>query len=130
MRRVLWSSYQTDEATNSTAADNARQVNGFGMPSVTDSESAKVNLLNGRYEYGSTDLTVGNQGIPYQLPFVRSYNSSLRLNFQEPGFGWSHNWLMRASENSDGYVALGDQHISAAAAAIASMFVYSGCSTQ
>jgi len=75
--------YQDNPTTNSAASDNARQVNGFGMPAITAYESARVNMLNGRYEYSSTDLTVGNQGAPYELAFTRSYNSALRLSLSK-----------------------------------------------
>jgi RHS repeat-associated protein len=114
---------QDDTATNSAASDNARQANGFGMPSVTASESARVNMLNGRYEYSCTDMTVGNQGAPYELSFTRSYNSALRLTHQGLGFGWCHNWQMKASENSDGYMGLGEHSVIAGAPAIAALFV-------
>jgi RHS repeat-associated protein len=114
---------QDEAGTNGAAADNARQVNGFGAPSVTAYESARVNMLNGRYEYSSTDMTVGNQGAPYELSFTRSYNSALRLTFQDMGFGWCHNWQMKASENSDGFIALGDQQVLAAVPAIVALFV-------
>ncbi len=115
--------YQTDAQTNSAAEGNARQVNGFGMPAVTATETAQVNMLNGRYEYSSTDLTVGNQGEPYQLSFKRSYNSALALTFQGMGFGWCHNWQINANANSDGFAGLGYQQVRASAAAIASLFV-------
>jgi RHS repeat-associated protein len=121
---------QDDAGTNAAASDNARQVNGFGMPAVTATESARVNMLNGRYEYSSTDLSVGNQGAPYELSFVRSYNSGSRLALATSssadhglGFGWTHNWLMKATVNSDGFICLGDQQVSAAAAAIATLYV-------
>jgi RHS repeat-associated protein len=115
--------YQSDADTNSAASDNARQVNGFGMPAATATENARVNMLNGRYEYSSADITVGNQGNPYELAFLRSYNSDLRLTLQGMGFGWSHNWQIRAFENSDGFIALGDQQAAAAAAAIVATYV-------
>ncbi|MBX9879872.1 MAG: hypothetical protein K2Y22_15550 [Candidatus Obscuribacterales bacterium] len=101
----------------------ARQSNGFGMPAVGANQSARVNMHNGRYEYSSTDLTVGNQGEPYSLSFTRSYNTALRLTFQGMGFGWSHNWQMNAKANSEGFVALGDEQVSGAAAAIVALYV-------
>ena len=121
---------QDDADTNGAAQDNARQVDGFGMPAVTASETSRINMLNGRYEYSSTDLVVGNQGGPYELAFVRSYNSALRLALSTVstgdaglGFGWTHNWLMKVSENSDGFIPLGEQQVSAAAPAIATLYV-------
>jgi hypothetical protein len=56
---------QDETATNSAASDSARQADGFGVPAATATESSKVNYWNGRFEYSSTDLTVGNQGAPY-----------------------------------------------------------------
>ena len=120
---VVSGGYQDQPTTNAAAQDNARQSNGFGMPAVGANQSARVNMLNGRYEYSSTDLTVGNQGEPYSLSFTRSYNTALRLTFQGMGFGWSHNWQMNAKANSDGFIALGDEQVSGAAAAIVALYV-------
>lgn len=117
------SNYQDEAETNAAAADNGRQVNGFGLPAATARESAQVNMNTGRYEYSSTDLSIGNQGAPFELSFERSYNSALRLSFFGLGFGWAHNWLMGAFANSDGFIAFGDQQVSGAAPAIAALFV-------
>ncbi len=68
------SNYQDEAETNAAASDNGRQVNGFGIPAATARESAQVNMNTGRYEYSSTDLTIGNQGAPFELSFARSYN--------------------------------------------------------
>ncbi|MBX9770283.1 MAG: hypothetical protein K2X29_02875, partial [Candidatus Obscuribacterales bacterium] len=114
--------YQDPSSTNAASASNARQVDAFGLPAITTNESWRVNLTNGRFEYSSQDLTVGNQGAPYELVFARSYNSSLRLTLQGLGFGWCHNWQIRASKNSDGFVAFGSEQVTGAAAALACLY--------
>lgn len=118
---VVAGGYQDPATFNAASKDNARQANGFGMPGV--GASASVNMLNGRYEYSVTDLTVGNQGMPYELAFTRSYNTALRLTFEGMGYGWSHNWMMNAKKNSEGFIAMGDQQVSGAAAAITALYV-------
>lgn len=113
---------QTTPQTNAAANTNATQVNAFGLPANT-SKAAQVNVWNGRYEFSATDLTVGNQGHPYELAFIRSYNSALRLTQQNLGFGWCHNWQMTAASNSDGFMMFGYQRPMAAVPAIVVLYV-------
>lgn len=115
--------YQNDASTNAASADNARQANSFGMPLSDARATSGINLTNGRYEYSSQDISVGNQGAPYELQFQRYYNSALRLTLQDMGFGWSHNWQIKATVNSEGFLPFGEQQVRAATAAIAALFV-------
>ena len=69
-----------------------------------------VNTANGNYAYQHTDIAIPTRGLP--LDFARAYNS-LSPQAGPLGYGWTHNWNLRLTENTtDGSVTItfGDGH--------------------
>jgi RHS repeat-associated protein len=93
--------------------------------------SEPVDGITGAYIYRHGDLKTGSGNFPYALPFLRTYLSSsgsfLTTTSADTGFGngWSHNYSINASVQSDPYVAMGGVNSPAVSAAtsIAALYV-------
>lgn len=94
-----------------------------GNRGATQTSSEPINLVTGDYLNTVTDLTVGSRGMPYGLAFQRYYDSGTRLRKGPMGFGWTHNFAVSASVESDGFAGLGVNSPISGAAAIAATFV-------
>jgi len=115
---------QSDSDTDDNCSSSSPDVNGAGVTGTPNNVTAEpIDLFKGRYLYSNVDISVGNQGEPYELSFVRTYNSGNGINNSGLGLGWSHNWQISVSVNTDGFIGLGYESVTAAAAAIAEMFV-------
>lgn len=115
--------HQEPGGVNSVASTNQLGPNGLGQPAYPAYQSAEpVDMLTGSYLHTGTDISVGNQSEPYQLSFVRTYNSANRFVKQGLGFGWNHNHQISAKTGSDGYIGLGEEQVIAACGAIAVLF--------
>jgi YD repeat-containing protein len=77
----------------------------------------------GTYHYDSTDLTIGNGGLPFGLSFGRQYSSQRRLEDGPLGLGWTHNFDITAKVRSDSFQVLGEDSPIDAAAHIAALVV-------
>jgi RHS repeat-associated protein len=81
-----------------------------------------IDMFTGNYTYARQDISVGSQPFPYGLDFTRNYNSRNRYVNGPLGLGWTHNYNITATVNSDGYLALGQQSALPAVAVIAAMY--------
>lgn len=114
----------SDSECNSGCSGNSVSVNGNGNSSFSLYASFDpIDLFTGRYINESTDISVGSQSDPYQLSFVRTYNSGNFINNGPLGYGWNHNYQISAQQNSDGFIGFGYESVVAAAAVIAEMYV-------
>jgi RHS repeat-associated protein len=89
-----------------------------------------VNMLDGSFTVDSVDLSVG-QSEPRGFSFSRHYDTNRRFsNDVNMGFGWTHNYCMKAAELSDPAAALGKTTPQAMAAFLVAMraasTIYSG----
>lgn len=68
-----------------------------------------VDMATGDFVYKAEDMTTGIEGAPRGLNFCRYYSSAaIRENDQKLGFGWSHNYHMRALDRAALEEALGE----------------------
>jgi hypothetical protein len=51
-------------------------------------------------------MTTGGCSFPYALPFTRTYTSAANTNDIGLGNGWSHNFSLFATHDSDPYAGL------------------------
>ena len=89
-----------------------------------------VNMLDGSFMYDSADLSTG-QAEPRGFTFSRHYDSNRRhQNAANMANGWTHNYIIQATERSDAAAALGKgtpQAMAAYATAMRAAYeVYSG----
>ena len=82
-----------------------------------------IDLVTGDFLFASTDLTVGSAPYPLGLGFTKTYNSGRRFQDGPLGLGWTHSFDVRATEGSDGFVALGEGAPRNAVAALAEVVV-------
>ncbi|MBU6454737.1 MAG: hypothetical protein KGS72_23420 [Cyanobacteria bacterium REEB67] len=123
LKGALSGSVSVDQV-NTGGLVNSSDVNGNGRPLGAVIVSAEpIDLFKGRYNFDSIDLSVGNQGEPYQLSLKRSYNSGGAQYSSGLGLGWHHNFQMGVQPSSDGFIAFGFDTPVAAAAVIAQMYV-------
>ncbi|MHC4499518.1 MAG: RHS repeat domain-containing protein, partial [Planctomycetota bacterium] len=80
---------------------------------------------DGAYRTGSTDLTIGNGGLPFGLSFGRQYNSQRRLEDGPLGLGWTHNFDITAKVRSDSFQVLGEDSPIDAAAHMVTLYITS-----
>jgi RHS repeat-associated protein len=114
----------SDTGCNDGSSANSPAVNGTGTPFFAlEISNEPIDLFMGRYLYSNTDITIGNQGDPYSISLVRSYNSGNYVNDNGLGYGWNHNHQIAVRVSSDGFIGFGNQSVSAAAAAIAEIYV-------
>ena len=67
-----------------------------------------VNVASGAFEHSEIDLSLGSGEAPMGLSFKRDYSSSRsRHDVAALGFGWTHNWDIRLTENTHAAAALG-----------------------
>ncbi|GIW91484.1 MAG: hypothetical protein KatS3mg109_1916 [Pirellulaceae bacterium] len=88
----------------------AQMGHGGSISRVQAFEADPVNTANGNYTYSYTDLSIPTRGLP--LTFARAYNS-LDPQPGPLGYGWTHTWNLRLTENaSDSSVVItfGDGH--------------------
>lgn len=83
-----------------------------------------VKVQSGAFTYQQTDMTLGSMQPPYQLQFRSEYDSRNRFKNGPLGLGWNHNWMISASERSDGFKGLGSRSPIEAAASIVEMMVH------
>jgi hypothetical protein len=88
--------------TSSPAPGNA-PVN---SSAISVSGADPINLVTGDFTYNHTDLTVGTAAFPYGLGFTRTYDSSTRYLQSPVGWGWTHNFLITAQQQSDGFAGM------------------------
>ena len=79
----------------------------------------------GSYLYRHDDLTVGPQGFPLGLTMTRSYDSGAQDTTGPLGAGWTHDYAITATADSDGFSGLGQSCAACAASAIAALYVSS-----
>ena len=82
-----------------------------------------IDMVTGDYLYAKTDMSVGSAPFPFGFGFERRYNSGASLEDGAFGFGWSHNFDITATVDSDGFQGLGDGSPIDAAAAIVEQYV-------
>jgi RHS repeat-associated protein len=117
------------------ASTDAQMQPGSGNPSIPAAALAKapapadpviaepVDAITGAYIYQHADMTTGGGSFPYALPFTRTYTSAANTNDIGLGNGWSHNFSLSATRNSDPYAGLGESASINSAAAIAAIYV-------
>lgn len=82
-----------------------------------------INLVTGDYLNSATDLSVGSQAMPYGLAFQRYYDSGTRSRKGSMGQGWTHNFAITASTDSDAFSGMAANSPISGAVAIAATFV-------
>ena len=102
----------------------------LSLPTIFDPGSAllshtfgadPVNMLDGSFTVDSVDLSVG-QPEPRGFAFSRHYDTNRRFyNDANIGYGWTHNYSMKAAELSDPAAALGKTTPQAMAAFLVAM---------
>jgi RHS repeat-associated protein len=99
------------------------QGNAGGIVGATQTTSEPINLVTGDYLNSPTDLTAGSQEMPYGLAFQRYYDSGTRSRNDTMGFGWTHNFAIDATVDSDGFAGLAANSPISGASAIAATLV-------
>ena len=84
-----------------------------------------ISLQKGSSQYQHDDLDVGAKGFPYGLNFQRIYDSNAQGIAGPLGNGWTHNYAVSASVNSDGFTGMGQGGALNAAGSIAALYVSS-----
>ncbi|MEW6747577.1 MAG: RHS repeat-associated core domain-containing protein [Planctomycetota bacterium] len=82
-----------------------------------------IDLVTGGYLVNRLDLSIGSQPFPLGLALQRAYASGGRLTDGPFGNGWSHNFDIRVSGDSDGFQGLGEDSPIDAASALAELYV-------
>jgi len=59
----------------------------------------------GTYHYASTNLAIGNGGLPFGLSFSRQYSSQRRLEDGPLGLGWTHNFDIDSPIDAAAHIA-------------------------
>ncbi|MGD9681613.1 MAG: RHS repeat-associated core domain-containing protein [Candidatus Obscuribacterales bacterium] len=78
-----------------------------------------VDQHSGTFRYRHTDISIGAGAFPYSLPFTRTFETSRRREFSEVGYGWRHNYMITAHEETNPYAGLGQETAEAAAGTLA-----------
>jgi len=81
-----------------------------------------IDLGSGAYLYDNNDIVIGSAAFPVGLDFHRSYSSSNRKRVGPLGFGWTHDYAITASPNSDGLKGLAQDSPIQGAAAIVEIY--------
>ena len=84
-----------------------------------------ISLQKGSSQYQHDDLDVGAKGFPYGLNFQRIYDSNAQGTAGPLGNGWTHNYAISASVNSDGFTSMGQGAPLNSARSIAALYVSS-----
>jgi hypothetical protein len=84
-----------------------------------------LDLVKGSYQYKHDDLTTGAKGFPYGLSFERSYDSGAQGSAGPLGSGWTHNYAITATVNSDGFTGMGQSSPLSAVRSIVALYVSS-----
>ena len=94
-------------------------TNNPGIPLGRD----PINMLTGAYIYQHSDLAIGTGRKPFGLGFERSYSSGLRLDDGPMGWGWTHNYDVTATVNSNGFKVMGSESVMDAVPAIVQTYI-------
>ena len=78
------------------------------LSSVPQSSFEPINLYSGAYLYDHDDISVGSASFPFGLTLTRSYDSVNRASKTALGWGWRHNFMIKAATDSDSFDAFGD----------------------
>ncbi len=89
---------------------------------ATPKSADPIDLVSGAFLYSHDDLTMGSGALPLGLGFQRYYTSGARLQDGLLGLGWTHNFAISATLDSDGYQGLGEDSPVDAAAVIAATY--------
>lgn len=83
-----------------------------------------VDMATGEFTYAAEDMTTGTEDAPRGLSFSRYYSSNaVANNDQKLGFGWTHNFHLRAQERTAAEDALGQGSPQNAASFLVAMLV-------
>nr|WP_319491029.1 RHS repeat-associated core domain-containing protein [uncultured Desulfobacter sp.] len=116
--------FDADSGETSSTADQ-------GTSSATNDVSDEpIDLVTGDYLYDHSDLTLGNGAQPFAMAFARTYNSASRLTDSGLGLGWTHKYAVRATEDNDGFLGLGERSTIDAVAAMVEIYVTMDLLTQ
>lgn len=97
-------------------------VSGNGMTTVGD----PIDHQKGSYLYKHDDLTIGAGTFPYGLTFERYYDSGAAEQAPGPlGYGWTHNFDITATIDSDGFSGMGQASPLNAVNSIVALYVSS-----
>jgi RHS repeat-associated protein len=97
--------------------------NAGGNLRITPTSNDPINLVTGDYLYSVTDLSVGSQDMPIGLSFQRYYDSGTRFRSGSLGPGWTHNFAIRATPDSDAFAGMAAISPISGAVAIAAAYV-------
>lgn len=125
VKGVYSASDMTDDEMNQEARNNQRDPNSQDNPGEHYVKSEDpIDLFTGSFLYENTDISLGSAGYPYGLEFTRRYNSGLRTsNPVGLGFGWTHSLAMTADQNTDSFLAMGEDEPFAAVPSIVGLYV-------
>ncbi|MGD0909720.1 MAG: DUF6531 domain-containing protein, partial [Candidatus Acidiferrales bacterium] len=84
-----------------------------------------ISIQKGSYQYQHDDLAIGGKAFPYGLTFRRIYDSNAQGSGGPLGYGWTHNFAITASVNSDGFAGMGQASLLNAVSSIAALYVSS-----
>lgn len=84
-----------------------------------------ISLQKGSSQYQHDDLDAGAKGFPYGLSFQRIYDSNAQRIAGPLGNGWTHNYAVSASVNSDGFTGMGQGAPLNSVRSIAALYVSS-----
>ena len=103
-----------------TAQDASAKTDRYSDAEVT---LEPINLVTGDYLYDHQDIAIGSGAAPIGLGFQRLYTSAQRLQDGPLGLGWTHNYAITATVDSNGFQGMGADSPIDAAAAIAAVYV-------
>ena len=121
-----------DEETSSTDGLNVNTNStatvigpiGGGDSLVQGNFADPLNRVTGNFLYSHDDLTLGGGSFPYGLSFQTSYDSGSYLrNGSGFGLGWTHNFAITVTPDSDGFEGMAATSPVSGAAAIAAIVV-------
>ena len=100
-----------------------RSNDGMSPSELFDRGDVFAGEREGTYHFDSTDMTIGNGGMPFGLSLGRTYSSQRRLQDGPLGLGWTHGFDITAAVRSDSFQALGGDSVIDAAPHIVALTV-------
>lgn len=94
-----------------------------GVSKIVEIAGDPVAMFTGDFVLEHDDITVGSAAYPFGLGLQRSYSSGSNQTDGPFGLGWTHNFDIRAEDDSDGFQGMGEDSPVDAAAAIVALYV-------
>ncbi|MDZ4150765.1 MAG: DUF6531 domain-containing protein, partial [Methylicorpusculum sp.] len=100
----------TQSSTNYAANALSNSLSTFGnlMQSTFRAFGDPIDMTKGNFLYAHEDINTGIGAFPHALSFQKLYSSGSRTEAGSLGKGWTHSFVSRIQQGSDGLQALGE----------------------